>query len=174
MPTNSRSRVLRKRRRDKSARERNEFSHGRAPHDFGLLSECRQRPGIALIRIALIGPLLRFVRDRLTSSAADGRQSTKLYFVALLIAAIAMLRGLHGPPPLIGQRRPRCGFRPRPRPLACRADRPRNIGLRDSDRAAAHDCVSWAFMAKPSINSTLTIKFSVRHAIERFHHPRDQ
>jgi hypothetical protein len=28
----------------------------------------------------------------------------------------------------------------------------------------------WAFMAKPSINSTLTIKFSVRHAIERFHY----
>jgi hypothetical protein len=54
--------------------------------------------------------------------------------------------------------------------LLCCADRPRNIGLRDSDRAAAHDCVSWAFMAKPSINSTLTIKFSVRHAIERFHY----
>jgi hypothetical protein len=32
---------------------------------------------------------------------------------------------------------------------------------------ASHDCVSWVFMAKPSINSTLTIKFSVRHAIER-------
>ena len=31
-----------------------------APHDFGLLSECRQLPGIALIGIALIGPLLRF------------------------------------------------------------------------------------------------------------------
>lgn len=58
--------------------------------------------------------------------------------------------------------------------LLCRADRPRNIGLRDCGRAAAHDCVSWAFMAKPSINSTLTIKFSVRHAIERFHYPRDQ
>jgi hypothetical protein len=58
--------------------------------------------------------------------------------------------------------------------LLCPAGRPRNIGLRDCGRAAAHDCVSWAFMAKPSINSTLTIKFSVRHAIERFHYPRDQ
>jgi hypothetical protein len=46
--------------------------------------------------------------------------------------------------------------------------------LRDRCRPAAHACVSWAFMAKPSINSTLTIKFSVRHAIERFHYSRDQ
>ena len=55
-----------------------------------------------------------------------------------------------------------------------RADNPRDVCLRDRGRPAAHGCVSWAFMAKPSINSTLTIKFSVRHAIERFHHQRDQ
>ena len=48
MPTNSYSRVLRKRRRDKSARERNEFSHGRAPHEFGLLLECTQSAGNCL------------------------------------------------------------------------------------------------------------------------------
>jgi hypothetical protein len=54
------------------------------------------------------------------------------------------------------------------------AEGARDLGLRDRCRPAAHACVSWAFMAKPSINSTLTIKFSVRHAIERFHYPRDQ
>jgi hypothetical protein len=49
----------------------------------------------------------------------------------------------------------------------CQHDRKRNaIGWKRGLRAT--------FMAKPSINSTLTIKFSVRHAIERFHYPRDQ
>jgi hypothetical protein len=41
----------------------------------------------------------------LTCAAADKRQSTKPYFVALLIAAIAMLCDLYGPPPLIGSTR---------------------------------------------------------------------
>ena len=53
-----------------------------------------------------------------------------------------------------------------------------NSGVPDSARrqpaGGTHDCIYWAFMAEPSINSTLTIKFSVRHAIERFHYPRDQ
>ena len=31
-----------------------------SPPDFGLLSECTRLPGIALIWIAVIGPLLRF------------------------------------------------------------------------------------------------------------------
>jgi hypothetical protein len=45
------------------------------------------------------------VLDRLTCPAADESESTKPYFVVLLTAAIAMLRDLHGPPPLIGSTR---------------------------------------------------------------------
>jgi hypothetical protein len=76
------------------------------PPEFGLLRESIHLPRIALIWIAVIGRVLRSWCPRSPDPRGCGREAIdELYFVALLIAAIAMLCNLYGPPPLIGSTR---------------------------------------------------------------------
>jgi hypothetical protein len=76
------------------------------PPEFGVLRQSIHLPRIALTWIAAIGPVLRSRCPRSPDPRGCWRETIdELYFVALLIAAIAMLCDLYGPPPLVGSTR---------------------------------------------------------------------